>query len=77
MSQPKPETLAVLLNAVAAGASLEIYGPSKLPGNRPEAKATIESESGALLVELEGPEVAPLLDALADKWLVLCNVDSQ
>ena len=63
-------TLDALLKTVAAGATLTIRGPSLLPGNHPESKASLESDSGARFVELEGgSDLAPLLDALAAKWV--------
>lgn len=66
-----PDTIAVLLGAVAGGASLMLTGPDLIGGDRSVA-ATLESSSGALYASAQGPSIGPVLVELARRWLAQC-----
>lgn len=63
-----PDTIAILLAAVAGGATLMLTGPDLLSGDRSVA-GTLESSSGATYVSTEGPSIGPMLVELARRWL--------
>jgi len=64
-----PDTIAVLLGAVAGGATLMLTGPDLLSGDRTIA-ATLESSSGASYASVEGIAIGPVLVELARRWLL-------
>lgn len=64
-----PDTIAILLDAVAVGATLMLTGPDLLSGDRNVA-GQLESMSGATYANAEGTSIGPMLVELARRWLL-------